>query len=115
MQSKKIVVSHLVAMIALSAMGGTAMAQVAPDQPAGNPAPSTSPAPAAPTPAAQADENKAMVRLAFSRVDTDKDGKLTPDEAAALPTVAAKFALLDANKDGFISEDEFVSGVRIGN
>lgn len=109
------------ALLLAGALCGTAFAQsdpgASPDQPT-SPSQPTSPAtPAAPTPtpAAQADDGKALVRVAFSRADANKDGKLTPDEATVLPAVAAKFAQLDTNQDGSISEDEFTSGVRIGN
>jgi hypothetical protein len=38
--------------------------------------------------------------------DTNGDGMLSPQEAAALPRIAANFAAIDANHDGFISFDE---------
>ncbi|MBL8517509.1 MAG: hypothetical protein JNM76_11150 [Betaproteobacteria bacterium] len=60
--------------------------------------------------AAQAGEGKgdhgkhAMERLA--EADKDGDGKLSKDEAAALPRLAKRFDQIDANKDGFITKEE---------
>ena len=43
----------------------------------------------------------------FDQADTNKDGKLSPDEAkAGMPRIAANFTALDTNKDGFLSHDE---------
>ena len=43
----------------------------------------------------------------FRRADADGDGALTRAEAAeGLPRVAAKFDLLDANRDGRLTQDE---------
>lgn len=57
-----------------------------------------------------------MARLAhkqaiekFDGADADKDGKLSPDEAAkALPYLSANFARHDKDKDGFLTWEEFV-------
>lgn len=57
-----------------------------------------------------------MARLAkeqavakFDAADTDKDGKLSKDEAAkASPYLAENFDKRDTNKDGFISWEEYV-------
>jgi hypothetical protein len=111
----------LAALVMAGALCGTAFAQSAPAEQPTSPSQPTAPANPSmptsptPTPAAQADDGKALVRVAFSRADANKDGKLTPDEATVLPAVAAKFAQLDTNHDGSISEDEFTTGVRIGN
>jgi|SRR4030095_11784005 hypothetical protein len=59
------------------------------------------PSPKDPLPAAEA---------AFQRADTNKDNKLSKEEAARLPAIAAKFEELDKNKDGFLSLDEFMTG-----
>ena len=50
----------------------------------------------------------------FSRVDSDKDGKISEDEfqayhmESALKMRQARFNQLDANKDGMISRSEFM-------
>jgi hypothetical protein len=45
--------------------------------------------------------------LAFSTLDTNKDGKLSRNEARADPELYAAFDMLDANHDGFLSPQEF--------
>lgn len=53
----------------------------------------------------------AIVKAAFKRADANSDGKLSREEAAALPAVAEKFTQLDKNTDGFIDASEFEAGV----
>jgi hypothetical protein len=43
----------------------------------------------------------------FRRADTDGDGQLSPEEAAAWPGLARHFDRYDTNKDGSISSAEF--------
>jgi len=45
---------------------------------------------------------------AFSAADADHDGKISPEEARAVPVSAAVFAAEDENGDGFWSRDEFL-------
>jgi Ca2+-binding EF-hand superfamily protein len=47
---------------------------------------------------------------AFKRADANADGKLSKEEAARLPAIAAKFAELDVDKDGALSMSEFMAG-----
>ena len=47
---------------------------------------------------------------AFAAADTNKDGKLSKEEASQLPAIAARFEELDRNKDGFLSLEEFMTG-----
>jgi len=61
--------------------------------------------------AAGAQSDSSVVKSAFKRADTNNDGKLSREEAAALPAVAEKFTQLDKNSDGSIAADEFESGV----
>jgi len=57
--------------------------------------------PAAPSPA----------EATFKRVDANADGKISKEEATAMPALAAKFAELDRDKDGALSLAEFMAGV----
>jgi hypothetical protein len=45
----------------------------------------------------------------FKRADSNQDGKLSREEAAHLPAIAAKFDALDKDKDGSLSLDEFMA------
>ncbi len=45
----------------------------------------------------------------FEKLDTNSDGRLSREEAAAYPELAKQFAKIDANKDGFISLDELTA------
>jgi nucleoid-associated protein YgaU len=47
---------------------------------------------------------------AFKRADANGDGKLSKEEAARLPAIAAKFDELDKDKDGALSMSEFMAG-----
>jgi Ca2+-binding EF-hand superfamily protein len=45
--------------------------------------------------------------IAFSTLDTNKDGKISRSEARADPGLEASFDMLDLNHDGFLSPQEF--------
>ena len=47
---------------------------------------------------------------AFKRADANQDGKLSKEEAARMPAIAAKFDELDKDKDGALTMDEFMAG-----
>ncbi len=49
---------------------------------------------------------------AFARADKDRDGRLSRAEAEQLPMVLQRFDQIDANKDNFLSRDEFDKGTR---
>ena len=61
-------------------------------------------------PAASA-KDSAAIQAAFKRADANGDGKLSREEAVSLPAVAEKFTQLDKDADGFISAEEFTTGV----
>lgn len=61
-------------------------------------------------PAAPAD---AEVTAAFTKADKNADGKLSREEAAALPAVAANFDRVDGDKDGTISSAEFGKAMKM--
>jgi Ca2+-binding EF-hand superfamily protein len=43
----------------------------------------------------------------FTKLDADKDGKISPSEAAANPKIADKFVAADKNQDGYLDQSEF--------
>ena len=45
--------------------------------------------------------------MSFTGADKNSDGKLSKDEAASIPGLAAQFDKLDKDKDGFLSPMEF--------
>jgi EF hand len=49
---------------------------------------------------------------AFARADKDRDGRLSRAETEQLPMVQQRFDQIDANKDNFLSRDEFDKGTR---
>lgn len=55
----------------------------------------------------------AEVAAAFTKADKNSDGKLTRDEAASLPAVAANFDRVDTDKDGTISATEFSRAMKM--
>jgi hypothetical protein len=48
----------------------------------------------------------------FDKLDVNHDGKLTPDEAQAHPTVASHFKDADANGDGVVTKEEFMAAFK---
>jgi len=57
----------------------------------------------------------AAAEAAFKRADANGDGKLSKEEAARLPAIAARFDELDRDKDGFLSLAEFAAGYAAPN
>ena len=53
------------------------------------------------------------ITAAFTKADKNADGKLSRDEAAALPAVAANFDRVDSDKDGTISSTEFGKAMKM--
>ena len=43
----------------------------------------------------------------FEKLDTDKDGQISLDEAQNYPTLVKGFDKVDSDKDGFLSPEEF--------
>lgn len=65
---------------------------------------------AAPAPA-EPKYTVAQIAQAFSFIDSNKDGKLSREEAAGFRGVARHFDEADINKDGVLSRDEFESAL----
>lgn len=79
-------------------------------------APMTSTRPA-PPPHAQshtraADQSAIALQNQWTTLDTDRDGRISADEAAANATIKSDFATIDIDDDGFISTDEHRAHVR---
>ena len=70
----------------------------------------TSPQAAQPETGAK-DKDKAVAEASFGRADANGDGKVSKEEAAKLPAIAARFDELDKNKDGVLSPEEFAAGL----
>lgn len=66
-------------------------------------------------PAGGTADRSAAAGVAFVKADVNKDGKVTKDEVAKLPALAAKFAELDKDKDGALNMDEFSTGYTAKN
>ena len=89
---------------------GTALAQAQQEAPPGA-TPGGAPASTAQTPP-PAQTQSVDVGAIFDKLDTNHDGKLTPDEAAVHPTVAAHFKDADADGDGVITKEEFMTAFK---
>ena len=48
---------------------------------------------------------------AFDRADTNRDGRLSREEAEHFPALSQRFDVIDANRDSFISREEFNQAV----
>ena len=72
-------------------------------------APTALPTPAASAPAAANKGEEQAIRW-FRMLDTDKDGKISRQETAWLtrvkPSLAEEFKAADANRDGYVTQDE---------
>jgi len=88
-------------------LSGNAIAQ---QEPPGSP---TTPGPAMQNPATSPPAPSTVdIGALFDKLDTNHDGKLTPDEAQAHPTVAAHFESADTNHDGVLTKDEFLAAFK---
>lgn len=63
-------------------------------------------------PARPAAPSDADISATFKQADKNGDGKLSREEAAALPAVADNHDKVDANADGSISADEFARAMK---
>lgn len=54
--------------------------------------------------------DREAIEAAFARGDTNGDGRLSRDEAQRFPEIAARFDVLDRDRDGFLSLAEFAAG-----
>lgn len=64
-------------------------------------------------PARPAAPSDAEISAIFKQTDKNGDGKLSREEAAALPSVAANFEKVDANADGSLSAEEFSKAMKM--
>ena len=103
-----------VVLVAALAMGAAAAAraQNSPPSPASPASPSSPSAQLAPSATTTIPPNRVTLNdleAAFNRADTNRDGKLSPQEAEHFPAVAQRFELIDTDHDTFISRSEFSS------
>lgn len=61
--------------------------------------------------AAVAADAGAATKLSWEDVDANKDGALSQDEAAAVPSLVQVFAQADADADGSLTADEYTAYV----
>jgi Ca2+-binding EF-hand superfamily protein len=64
-------------------------------------------------PARPAAISDSEISATFKQADKNADGKLSREEAAALPAVADKYDKVDANADGSVSADEFAKAMKM--
>lgn len=89
-------------LVAAALAASAAFAQTAtPATPATPPAATTMPA----------GKKDSGLEAMFAKMDANKDGKLSKEEADKAPALAGRFAELDKNADGFLSPDEFAAGL----
>ncbi len=71
-------------------------------------------APSQPAPGAPAatSPDTAKYMEAFARADKNADGKLSKEEAENLPAIAQRFEQIDTDKDGSISQAEYLSALK---
>lgn len=70
-------------------------------------APAAAPPASTPEPAQGPAYTASNIALAFTYIDSNKDGKVSREEAAGFRGVAKYFDEADVNKDGFLSREEF--------
>lgn len=83
---------------------GACVQAQATSQPTQTPAAETSASPAG---------GQATIEAAFKQADTNADGKLSQAELGQIPALADRFADLDKDKDGAVSNEEFSTGVEV--
>lgn len=49
---------------------------------------------------------RAAFEKRFAKADANNDGKLSKDEARAMPRISKNFDAIDANHDGFVTPEE---------
>ncbi|RCX09485.1 EF-hand domain-containing protein [Extensimonas vulgaris] len=60
----------------------------------------------------QASNQADAVEEAFERADANRDGQLSPQEAATLPAIGQRFQALDTDHNGMLSRAEFARGAQ---
>ena len=101
-----------VVLMAALAMGAAAAAraQNSPPSPASPSSPTAQMSPSATATAIPPNRvTRNDLEAAFNRADTNRDGKLSRQEAEHFPAVAQRFELIDTDHDTFISRSEFSS------
>lgn len=102
---------HSLALFTVLVMGSVGVAAQTRDPASEGRAAQTQATGAAMQPVAQVVQRNASAEQAFTRADTNGDGKLSRDEAQRLPAVWQRFDDIDTDHDLFISRDEFHRGI----
>lgn len=105
---------HALALLALTAAMGAQAQTKTPQTPQTPQVPATTPGAGTATEGAAAGGGtQATIDSAFKRADINGDGKLAANEMSVFPSLSARFGDLDKNKDGFVSSEEFTTGVSV--
>jgi EF hand len=103
--SRNLLIGSAITLLAATAAFAQSTAPAAPgtEKPAAG---GTAPAAASPGGAAEKPMSSKEVAAAFTKADTNKDGKLDKMEAEGIPGLAARFDQVDADGDKFVSKAE---------
>jgi hypothetical protein len=102
--SRNLLIGSAITLLAATAAFAQSTAPAAPGTE--KPATGTAPAAASPGGAAEKPMSSKEVAAAFTKADTNKDGKLDKMEAEGIPGLAARFDQVDADGDKFVSKAE---------
>jgi hypothetical protein len=107
--SRNLLIGSAITLLAATAAFAQSTAPAAPGTE--KPAAGTAPAAASPGGAEKPMSSK-EIDAAFTKADTNKDGKLDKMEAEGIPGLAARFDQVDADGDKFVSKAELAKAMK---